>query len=207
MLDAAADSFDIPRLEATGSRPAPESFAEFLLLGIEHILTGYDHLLFLLGLLLPGCNLRTAAKIITSFTLAHSITLTLATLNLVWLPSRVVEPMIAMSIAYVGLENILRRVPSRRWLLTFGFGLVHGFGFASALRDLGIGAGVGGVVVPLFSFNLGVELGQMTLAGLALPVIMSLRHYPVFDRRAVPACSVLVALAGGYWFVQRAILS
>jgi hydrogenase/urease accessory protein HupE len=207
MLDATSDTFDLPRLESAAVQPTPRSFAEFLVLGIEHILTGYDHLLFLLGLLLPGCNLRTAAKIITSFTLAHSITLSLATLDLVWLPSRVVEPMIAVSIAYVGLENVVRRAPSRRWLLTFGFGLVHGFGFASVLRNLGIGAAAGGALVPLFSFNLGVELGQMSLAGLALPVIMNLRHYPLFDRRAVPACSVLVTLAGAYWLIQRTILS
>src|SRR5207237_2323571 len=100
--------------------------------------------------------------------------------------------------------NLLRGDdPKGRWLLTLAFGLIHGFGFASALRELGVGTNGGSIAVPLVSFNLGVELGQVVIAGLALPVIWKLRAHAVFIRRWVPACSVLVALLGGYWLVER----
>jgi hypothetical protein len=127
-----------------------------------------------------------------------------ATLNLVHIPSRIVEPLIAASIVYVGIENLFRRGdPKGRWLLTFAFGLVHGFGFASVLREMGVGANGGGLVVPLVSFNLGVELGQIAIAAIALPLIWSLRTRPVFVRRWVPAASSMVAVLGSFWFVQR----
>jgi hydrogenase/urease accessory protein HupE len=174
------------------------------MLGIEHILKGYDHLLFLLALLIVARNWLSSLKIITCFTIAHSITLAVATLNLLQMPSQLVEPLIAVSIVYVGVENILRRGdPQGRWLLTFAFGLVHGFGFASVLREMGVASREGGVALPLFSFNLGVEVGQIIVAAVALPVIWQLRKQDCFLRRAVPACSVLVAVAGGIWFVQR----
>src|SRR4029079_4127899 len=109
----------------------------FVLLGIEHILTGYDHLLFLLGLLLRGGSWLGLAKIVTAFTLAHSVTLARAVLNIVTLPDRLVEAVIALSIAFVAAENIfLNPVASRRWVVSFCFGLVHGFGFSTALREL-----------------------------------------------------------------------
>ncbi|MBA3892956.1 MAG: HupE/UreJ family protein [Gemmatimonadales bacterium] len=206
MLDAKAGAVEI-NTRATASGTAPRSFRQFLALGIHHILTGYDHLLFLFALLLPGYRLRTVLAIITSFTLAHSLTLSLATLDLVRMPSSWVEPLIALSIVYVGVENVLRPGPERRWLLTFGFGLVHGFGFAAVLRDLGIGAGGGGAVVPLLSFNLGVEVGQIAIAALLLPLIWKLGQYPALARRAVTVGSVLVALAGGYWLLQRTVFS
>jgi hypothetical protein len=115
-----------------------------------------------------------------------------------------VEPLIAASIVYVGIENLLRGDdPKGRWLLTFAFGLIHGFGFASVLRELGVGTDGKSIAVPLVSFNLGVELGQVVIAALVLPVIWKLRAKPVFVARWVPVCSVLVALLGGYWFVQR----
>jgi hydrogenase/urease accessory protein HupE len=186
--------------------PSKNSFADFLLMGVKHIWTGYDHLLFLFGLLIVTRNFGSAVKIITCFTIAHSITLAVATLSLVQISSRVVEPLIAASIVYVGIENLLRGDdPKGRWLLTFAFGLIHGFGFASVLRELGVGANGSGIAVPLVSFNLGVELGQVVVAGLALPVIWKLRARPLFVRRWVPVCSVLVALLGGYWFVQRVL--
>ncbi len=206
MLDANAGPVEV-NTGATGSRTAPHSFRQFLGLGIFHILSGYDHLLFLVGLLLPGFRFRTALAIITSFTLAHSLTLSLATLDLVRVPSNWVEPLIALSIVYVGVENIARPNPERRWLLTFGFGLVHGLGFATVLRGLGIGAGGGGVLVPLLSFNLGVEVGQIAIAALVLPLIWKLGQYPRLARRAVAVGSVLVALAGGYWLLQRTVFS
>lgn len=207
ILDAAHDTFDSSAnaANADASQAAAFSFSEFVKLGIEHIFTGYDHLLFLLALLIVGSTLKEAAKIITSFTLAHSLTLAVATLGWINLPSKVVEPLIAASIVYVGIENLVRHNYDKRWLLTWCFGLIHGFGFASVLRDLGIGANGGGVAMPLFSFNLGVEIGQIAIAVLVLPLIWRLHKTPAFAQRAVPVCSVLVALAGAYWLIQRTL--
>jgi len=102
------------------------------------------------------------------------------------------------------VENVWKHGdPHGRWMLTFAFGLIHGFGFASVLREMGIGASAGGVAMPLFAFNLGVELGQIAVAAIALPIIWQLRKKEFFVRNGVPACSVLVALAGAYWFFQR----
>lgn len=205
ILDAGDDLF-LLKYELSGTGPS-QSFSQFLLLGIEHILTGYDHLVFLLGLLIAGASFKAAAKIITSFTVAHSITLALATLGLVRISPGIVEPLIAVSIIYVGLENIFRREMKRRWLLTFCFGLVHGFGFAAVLSELGIGSvGLAGAAIPLLSFNLGVELGQVVIAAVALPLIWKLRTKPSFVARFVPVCSVLLAVAGGFWLVERTML-
>jgi hypothetical protein len=125
-------------------------------------------------------------------------------MRLVPFSSRIVEPLIAASIVYVGIENLARGdEPKGRWLLTFAFGLIHGFGFASALRELGVGANGGAIIVPLFSFNLGVEAGQMAVAGLFLPIIWKLQKNPSFLLRWVPACSTAVVLLGAFWFVQR----
>ena len=118
---------------------ATRGVGSFFLLGIEHILTGYDHLLFLLALILRGGNLWSLFKIITAFTIAHSITLALAALNIVMLPERLVEATIALSIAYVAAENLfMRKAVSHRWAVSFLFGLVHGFGFSNVLRELGL---------------------------------------------------------------------
>jgi hydrogenase/urease accessory protein HupE len=180
------------------------SFANFLSLGVKHILTGYDHLLFLLGLLVVARGFVSALTIITSFTIAHSITLAVATLHLVQIPSRIVEPLIAASIVFVGAENLLRGdIPKARRMVPFGFGLIHGFGFASALQEAGIGSGAGRIVLPLVSFNLGVELGQIMVAAVALPIIWKLRENPMFVARWAPACSAAVALLGSFWFVER----
>jgi hypothetical protein len=189
---------------STPAKSAGLAFRQFVLLGVEHIGTGYDHLLFLFALLVVTRSFRSALVVITAFTLAHSMTLALATFNLVQLPAKYTEPLIAATIVYVGVENLVRRGdPHGRWMLTFAFGLIHGFGFASVLRDLGVGARAGGVALPLFSFNLGVELGQIAVAALALPVIWQLRQRDFFVQRGVPACSTIVALAGAFWFVQR----
>ena len=170
---------------------------------MEHILTGYDHLLFLFALLVVTRNFTSALKVITCFTLAHSITLGVAAFDLVQISSRIVEPLIAVTIVYVGVENIWKRGdPHGRWMLTFAVGLIHGFGFASVLRELGVGSR-GGVAMPLFSFNLGVELGQIAVAAIALPIIWQLRKREKFLRYGVPACSVVVALLGAFWFAQR----
>jgi len=193
-----------PPADAQAPTPKTTGFADFLVLGVEHILTGYDHLLFIFALLVVTSRLSNAIQIITCFTIAHSLTLAVATFSVVQIPSRVAEPLIAASIVYVGIENLVRGDdPKGRWLLTFAFGLIHGFGFASVLRELGVGANGAGIAMPLLSFNLGVELGQVIVAALALPVIWKLRTHRGFVARWVPACSMAVALLGGYWFVQR----
>lgn len=181
-----------------------DTFKRFLTLGVEHILGGYDHLLFLGGLLLVCQRLASMALIISCFTLAHSITLLFAALKWVVLPGDIVEPLIAASIVYVGVEN-LWRVPQKRWLLTFVFGLIHGFGFASVLQETGLGAQ--GFVLPLFSFNLGVEAGQLFVAAIFLPLLLSLRKWPRFVDYGVPALSVSVVAFGGYWFITRVFFS
>jgi hydrogenase/urease accessory protein HupE len=204
ILDANRAVFELPLARATAAK-APWPFRQFLYLGVEHIVTGYDHLLFLFALLIVCRSVWRAWRLITSFTIAHSITLALATFDWVQLPSNVVEPLIAASIIYVGLENLWRRDPHRRELLTFAFGLIHGLGFASVLRELGIGSGGSGVVIPLLAFNLGVELGQVGIALLLLPAMgKAQRLSHVFPRFATTG-SVLVMLAGAYWLLERTI--
>jgi hydrogenase/urease accessory protein HupE len=207
LLSAAADraTVQLPHTDAgTVAFVVVRSFTNFLCLGVKHILTGYDHLLFLFGLLLVARGFFSSLGIITSFTIAHSITLAVATLHLVQIPSRIIEPLIAASIVFVGIENLLRGdIPKARRMVPFGFGLIHGFGFASALREAGIGSGTGGILLPLFSFNLGVEIGQIMVAAVALPIIWKLRENPMFIARWAPACSAAVVLLGSFWFVQR----
>lgn len=178
----------------------------FVLMGIEHILTGYDHMLFLLSLLMVGAAVPQLLKIVTAFTAAHSITLSLAVLGIVDLPSRWVESAIALSITYVAAENVWRgrAALSSRWLVTFVFGLVHGLGFASALTALHLPRV--NLAASLVGFNLGVEIGQVSvilLAALALDLIRQHAWAPVF-RRSVSAAA---ALTGLVWFVQRALMS
>jgi hydrogenase/urease accessory protein HupE len=203
MLDATDDKL-IEDLSAQTNANA--SFTGFLLLGIQHILTGYDHLAFLFALLLAGSSFRSAGKVISAFTIAHSITLALATFGLLQIPSRIVEPLIAASIVYVGVENLRHSEHRARWLLTFGFGLVHGLGFASVLRELGISQTGSGALVPLLSFNMGVEIGQLAIAALVLPVIWKLKKRPEFDLRYVPACSAAIAIVGCFWLFQRTVM-
>ncbi len=209
--DDPALTFTLPNAAApvaSATDSASFSFREFLVLGVEHIWSGYDHLLFLFGLLLVCRTLRSVAAIITCFTLAHSITLAVATLGWLDLSARFVEPAIAASIVFVGVENLLRGgdEPRWRWALTFAFGLIHGFGFAGVLRELGVGADGRGILAPLFTFNLGVELGQLAIAATLLPLLHQLRRHDLFLRRAVPTLSALVALIGGYWLLERTLL-
>jgi hydrogenase/urease accessory protein HupE len=202
MLSAETTDLTIDlRATSAGGR----SILDFLLLGVEHIVTGYDHLAFLLALLLAGGSLRHNAKIITSFTVAHSLTLALATMNIVNISSAIVEPIIAVSVVFVGVENLFARRITARWLVTFAFGLVHGLGFASALRDLGVGGPGSQVAIPLLSFNLGVEVAQIAIAALVLPVVWRLEQRPVFKLKHVPALSVLIACAGVYWLLARTL--
>ena len=193
----ASPEFDVGAAATANEHVAGPLFT----LGIEHILTGFDHLLFLFGVILIGGRWRTLLLAITAFTVAHSLTLGLATLG-VWAPSpAIVEPAIALSIAYVGVENWFVNDASRRWLLTFPFGLIHGFGFAGALREIALPNAQ--IPLALLSFNLGVEAGQLLVLALILPLLIWLRRRPWFARQGVRSASTLVALAGLVWFVQR----
>jgi hydrogenase/urease accessory protein HupE len=205
LLSSANPDVDVALAAAAiGTALPSHPFYEFLEMGIKHILTGYDHLLFLFALLIGCKRISSVIKIITAFTIAHSISLALATLGWVEIPSRVVEPLIAATIVYVGIENLCgRQNVSQRVLLTFCFGLVHGFGFAGALREMGVGSNGGAVAVPLLAFNSGVEIGQMMVAAVILPILWRLKDKPQFSLRWAPACSALVAMAGAFWFIQR----
>jgi hypothetical protein len=174
----------------------------FVRLGIEHIFTGYDHLAFLLGLLVATTSLRSLVKIITSFTIAHSITLALATFNVVILPSRLTESLIALSIGYVAAENLLDFRAMKRYYITFLFGLVHGFGFSNVLREMDLPKS--SLALSLFSFNAGVEIGQITFVLLIFPLVQDLVSSGW--KRLRPAVSIGVACLAVYWFVQRAFL-
>jgi hydrogenase/urease accessory protein HupE len=180
----------------------PNSFGQFFSLGIKHIILGFDHLVFLLAMLLVVTRLREIAGIITFFTIAHSITLSLAVLNIITIPSSVVEPVIALSIIYVGLENLFKTEQKKRWLVAYVFGLVHGLGFAAVLREIGIGSGEA-IVAPLLSFNFGVEVGQIAFALLILPFIWKLRKTTAYESGIVPIVSLFISIAGVYWLIER----
>jgi hydrogenase/urease accessory protein HupE len=200
MLDAQSGDVII---DMSAASPAVGSLiGRFFSLGIRHILTGYDHLLFLAGVLVVLRRWRDVIRTITAFTVAHSLTLLLAATGLLVVPGRIVEPLIAASIVYVGVENLVRPTQGCRWKLTFGFGLVHGLGFATALRDLGVTAG-GAVALPVASFNAGVEAGQIAVAALLVPIFWRLSRWPIPQTRFATIWSVLVAVAGSYWLFER----
>lgn len=182
------------------------TFGSFFWLGVEHIVTGYDHLLFLVSLLIVCQRLGSAALIITFFTIAHSLTLAAAAIGWFEIPSSIVEPVIAATIAYVALENLFTQ-RSIRWRcgITFIFGLVHGLGFASILQELGVAKGQ--ILVPLLGFNLGVESGQLALAVIALPLWLRWRQSPRYSPRVVPAVSIAIAAVGLFWLFQRTVLA
>lgn len=187
------------------NRPAP-SVTDFLKLGIGHILNveAFDHLLFLTALLLGCRKLKTMLLVITGFTLAHSVTLALAALNLVTISSRIVEPLIAASIIFVAAENFRQTEKSWcRYALTVGFGLIHGFGFASALQASAlVGTGME-IVKPLVAFNFGVEIGQLTVAAMLLPLLLLLERWTWFARNGARVISALVILVSAFWLWQR----
>ena len=180
-----------------------QAVREFVWLGVEHIFTGYDHVCFLLALLLVAPGLGDVFKIVTAFTAAHTLTLIAATLGWVTLDVRLVESVIALSIAYVGVENLVGGPGRRRWLVAFGFGLVHGFGFSNVLREMRIPPGVLGW--SLASFNVGVELGQLAIVSLVYPALRLVRRRP-WAAWVVRGGSAAIVLAGLYWFFVRALL-
>lgn len=179
--------------------------ATFIPAGIEHIAIGADHVLFLIGLLLLGGSLRKLALIVTAFTIGHSITLSLAALDIVTPPAWLIEPTIALSIVVVGVDNLLQRKEKgrdlRAWVALF-FGLVHGFGFANVLREFGLPQEALGW--SLFSFNVGVELGQLAIVlVVASALALVRRRWPKTDKGIVIGGSTVVIAAGAYWFGQR----
>jgi hypothetical protein len=195
-----------------------EQAMQFLKTGIWHIWIGFDHLLFLFSLLLPavlapsgthwrpGESLKDAAvdvlKIVTAFTIAHSLTLTLSTLQLVTLPARWVESAIAASVIVAALNNLYPLVQGRRWVVAFLFGLIHGFGFASVLADLGLPAS--SLAVALLGFNMGVEIGQMAIVAAFLPIAYALRQTWFYRRLVFTAGSTMIVAVGTVWLIQRA---
>lgn len=171
--------------------------------GVHHILIGPDHLLFLVGLLLLGGSIRRLLIIVTAFTLAHSLTLSLAALNLVTPPARIIEPAIALSVIYVGADNLLVRAgrDMRGWI-AFTFGFIHGFGFANVLREIDLPSRALGWT--LFSFNMGVEIGQLfVVVTVASALALLHSHSEALSRRLAFAGSVFVMAAGAFWFIQR----
>jgi hypothetical protein len=181
-------------------RPLWDQLADYFHLGIEHIFLGYDHLMFLAALIVIGGQLASLIKIVTAFTVAHSLTLVAAALGWVALPSRLVESAVALSIAYVAAENLLVREPAHRWRLTFAFGLVHGFGFATVLRELGLPTR--GLASSLLAFNVGVEAGQVAIVLALLPLVRWLTGKP-FHRAVVATSSCIVLAFGLGWLIER----
>lgn len=205
LLSQAILSFDRQQLEHfAGTRQGTLAvIRSFAASGVHHILIGPDHLLFLFGLLLLGGSLRRLILVVSAFTVAHSITLSLAALNLLSPPASIVEPAIALSIVYVGADNLtVRDGRDMRVWIAFAFGLIHGFGFASVLREMDLPARALGW--SLFSFNLGVEIGQVAVVVAVASALTAVRaRSEIAGRRLAVGGSVLVIAAGAFWFVER----
>lgn len=177
------------------------TFQQFVVMGVEHILTGYDHLAFLFALILLGGTFTNILKIVTSFTVAHSVTLILAALDIVALPGRLIESGIALTILYVAVENQFIKNANYRWMLTGAFGLIHGFGFAGALAETQVPKNH--FVSALLTFNVGVEIGQLLVVLLVLPLVLYVRRF-TWNNLVVRSISFGIAAFGLIWFVQRA---
>ena len=203
----------------TGVVPKWHSFSDFGREGMFHILIGFDHILFLISLLLPSVLKRESGrfqavlgfqvalldvvKIVSAFTLAHSITLSLASLDIVHLPSRFVESVISASIVLAALNNLYPIFEGRRWAVAFGFGLIHGFGFASVLIDLGLPGNA--LLTALLGFNLGVEAGQLAIVTVFLPLAYWLRSSWYYQRLILALGSCLIIALASIWFIERVL--
>ena len=211
---------DRPRLQLSAeSRSRLEQFLDYVGEGVWHIWIGFDHILFLVSLLLPSVFILHGKawapasrfrdtfwdvfRVATSFTIAHSITLSLAALSVVQLPSRLVESTIALSVVLAALNNIWPLVHGRRWAVAFGFGLIHGFGFASVLADLGLPRDA--LLLALVGFNVGVELGQLAIISAFLPVAYALRRTRAYRRVIFVGGSAAIALVALVWLLERAL--
>jgi hypothetical protein len=182
-----------------------QAAARFVALGFKHIMGGFDHLLFVLCLVVPIRRVRPLVAVVTSFTVAHSITLIASALgfapNALWFPP-LIEMLIAVSIVYMALENIVGPKLERRWLIAFGFGLVHGFGFSFALRESLQFAGAH-LLSSLLAFNVGVELGQLLVIGIAIPILAALFQWAVAERVGVIGISAILAHSAWHWMTSR----
>lgn len=203
----------------TGTASVWQQVRQYLREGIWHIWLGFDHVLFLLALLLPAVLVRVdrhwqavedfssavreVVAIVTAFTVAHSLTLSLATLGIIQLPSRLVESAIAASVILAGIANLYPRIARRRWLVAFAFGLIHGFGFAGVLSDLGLPQG--SLLLSLVSFNIGVEIGQLAIVAVFLPLAYGFRRGSYYQVIIVRAGSVAVIMLAMLWLVERAL--
>ncbi|NBD25686.1 HupE/UreJ family protein [Paenibacillus glycinis] len=197
--NAATQSSTASRPQSGGDSPT-SGWISFLKLGINHILSGYDHLLFLFSLLIARQTFKQYAAMITAFTVAHSITLTLTVLGIIDVSPRIVEPAIALSICYVAIDNIVRGKVSYRWVLTFLFGLIHGMGFADLLKEMDLPKSE--LAGDLISFNLGIEIVQISLVAVLLPLLYLLHKWQ-YARRAVMAGSAAAFALGGIWLAER----
>ena len=204
-----------------GEQSKWEQFLDYGKEGVWHIWTGFDHILFLLSLLLPAVLVRSSVagvkwepvasfgaafvdvlKVVTAFTVAHSITLSLAALSIASLPSRLVESCIAASVVLAALNNVWPAVYRGRWLIAFSFGLIHGFGFASVLADLGLPQE--SLLLALVAFNVGVELGQLAIVAVFLPIAYRLRKTRLYRRGVLVGGSAAIVAIAGTWLIERA---
>jgi hypothetical protein len=205
------------------NRELAHTLSGFILDGVKHIAIGFDHILFLVALLLPAVLIReglqwkpvstlpkallTIAGPVTAFTFAHSITLVLATLGIVSVPSQIVESLIAASVVITAVDNVVPCFPSalqqRRWLIAFVFGLIHGFGFATVLQDLNLPRS--DLAFSLVGFNVGVELGQLALVVVLLPIIYALRSWSAYTRIVVAGGSLAICTVASGWLLERAL--
>lgn len=191
----------VPKRSRGGAARFQTGFPAFLKLGVEHIIEGIDHILFLFGLILIGGRFLSLVKIVTAFTIAHSITLALAALEVVALPPALIESAIALSIAYVAVENFWIKSSKKRWIVTGLFGFVHGFGFANVLRDIGLPRDA--LVSSLLGFNLGVELGQIVIVLAMFPAVLLIARTS-WRRSIVWALSAALFVIAIAWFLERA---
>ena len=203
---------DQPKLSLNPEgRSRLEQFLDYGREGVWHIWIGFDHVLFLLSLLLPAVLLSSrfapafwdVLKVVTAFTVAHSITLALAALSILSLPSRLVESAIAASVVLAALNNLWPVVQRARWLVAFSFGLIHGFGFASVLTELGLPQDT--LLLALVGFNLGVEAGQLVIVALFLPLAFAMRETWAYRRLVAVGGSVAIALIAAGWLIERAL--
>jgi len=198
VLTASVKTFQLDNVETEGS-PWLERALAFLKLGLEHLITGFDHILFILTVII-GLRFMQSIKAVTSFTVAHSLTMALAFLGTISLPASIVEPLIALTVIYVAIENIVRKEIPRRWIWTFVFGLIHGLGFVGALKVITVSQSE--LILSLVSFNIGIELGQILVVAVAMLLFKLIHKYPWrvwFDR----VFSGGVALLGVFWLGQR----
>ncbi|MBS4214722.1 MULTISPECIES: HupE/UreJ family protein [Neobacillus] len=180
-----------------------QNVKQFVVLGLEHIFTGYDHILFIISLLFGAKTFRHILSLVTAFTIAHSITLALATFDIVQLPSRFVESAIALSIIYVALMNIFNKDSKHQPWLAFAFGLIHGFGFAGILSEMRLDTNH--MARSLLSFNIGIEIGQLIIVSLVYPLILWIKKLTLKPIKwVIPGTSAAILAFGLVWFIERA---